>query len=203
MAEQVNDPTNVQGDGEQLDTGLGEGRTFTQDQLNAIVSDRLARERGKFADYDDLKAQSAKLKEIEDAQKTELQRAQEAQQAAEERAKVASAHAQERLMQAEFLSAAALAGVAHPEDAYALADKTAVQMGDDGKITGVIEAVKSLVDAGRLVMSGRPRAANLDGGAGSGDRASDKALQATPAQEKAAKNMNIPIEEYMKYVSKE
>lgn len=37
-----------------------ENRTFTQDEVNAIVEDRLARERAKYADYDDLKAQAGK-----------------------------------------------------------------------------------------------------------------------------------------------
>ena len=32
-----------------------EPRTFTQDEVNAIVADRLTRERAKYADYDDLK----------------------------------------------------------------------------------------------------------------------------------------------------
>ena len=37
-----------------------ENRTFTQDEVNAIVADRLARERAKYADYDNLKAQAGK-----------------------------------------------------------------------------------------------------------------------------------------------
>ena len=197
-----NDPTNVQGDGQPPDTGHGDGKTFTQDQLNAIVAERLARERGKFADYDDLKKAADKLREIEDAQKTELQRAQEAQQAAEERAKAATAAAQERLMRAEFLAKAALAGVAHPEDAYALADKSAVQMGEDGTVTGVSEAVKVLIDAGRLVMSGRPSAPDLNGGAGSGQRAGDKQLSLTPEQEDTARKLGISLDAYAKMLQK-
>ena len=37
-----------------------EERTFTQAELNAIVADRLARERAKYADYDKLKDKAAK-----------------------------------------------------------------------------------------------------------------------------------------------
>ena len=37
-----------------------EPRTFTQDEVDAIVADRLTRERAKYADYDDLKAQAGK-----------------------------------------------------------------------------------------------------------------------------------------------
>ena len=193
---------NAQGSGEPPETGHGDGKTFTQDELNRVVADRLTRERSKYADYDDLKKQAAKLQEIEDAQKSELERAQEAQRVAETAAKQATANADQRLMQAEFLAAAALAGVAHPEDAYALADKTAVLKGDSGALTGVNEAVKALVDAGRLVMSGRPPAPNLNGGAGDGQRAGDKQLSLTPEQEQAAENMGISIEEYAKHVTR-
>ena len=52
-------------------------RTFTQAELNQIVSDRLTREQAKYADYADLKAKAAKLDEIEEANKTELQKANE------------------------------------------------------------------------------------------------------------------------------
>ena len=192
---------NAQGSGEPPEQGHGDGKTFTQDELNRVVSDRLARERGKYADYDDLKKQAAKLQKIEDAQKSELERAQEARKAAEDAAKAATANADQRLMQAEFLAAAALAGVAHPEDAYALADKTAVLKGDNGALTGVNEAVKALVDAGRLVMSGRPPAPNLNGGAGGGERTSDKKLSLTPEQEQAARNMGVSLADYAKQLA--
>ena len=41
-------------------TAQKENRTFTQDEVNAIVADRLARERAKYADYEDLKGKAAK-----------------------------------------------------------------------------------------------------------------------------------------------
>ena len=50
-------------------------RTFTQAEVDAIVGDRLKRERAKYADYDDLKAKAAKFDEMEEASKTELQKA--------------------------------------------------------------------------------------------------------------------------------
>ena len=52
-------------------------KTFTQDEVNAIVAERLKRDRGERADYDELKAKAAKLDEIEEANKTELQKATE------------------------------------------------------------------------------------------------------------------------------
>lgn len=53
------------------------GKTFTQDEVNAIVTDRLTRDRAKYADYDDLKAKAEKFDQIEEANKTELQKANE------------------------------------------------------------------------------------------------------------------------------
>lgn len=52
-------------------------RTFTQSELDAIVRDRLAREKGKYADYEEIKAKAIKFDEAEEANKTELQKATE------------------------------------------------------------------------------------------------------------------------------
>lgn len=52
-------------------------RTFTQDEVNAIVEDRLRRDRGDRADYDILKEKAERLDAIEEASKTELQKANE------------------------------------------------------------------------------------------------------------------------------
>lgn len=52
-------------------------RTFTQSELDAIVKERLRREREKHADYDQLKAKAAKFDEAEEAAKSDLQKATE------------------------------------------------------------------------------------------------------------------------------
>lgn len=64
------------GTGEQGNTGTDEQqeRYFTQAELDKIVGERLARDRAKYADYDDLKAKAAKYDEFEEANKTELQK---------------------------------------------------------------------------------------------------------------------------------
>lgn len=60
-----------------------EVKTFTQDEVNAIVSDRLKRANEKYADYEALKEKASKLDELEEAQKSELQKANEKAQALE------------------------------------------------------------------------------------------------------------------------
>jgi len=49
-------------------------RTFTQSELNAIVGERLAQERKKYADYEALKGKAAKFDAAEEASKSELQK---------------------------------------------------------------------------------------------------------------------------------
>lgn len=58
-----------------------DGRRFSQDEVDAIVSDRLKRERAKsaerYADYDELKQKAAAFDEMQEASKSELQKAVE------------------------------------------------------------------------------------------------------------------------------
>lgn len=46
----------------------------SQDDLNKVISDRLARERAKYADYKDLRAKAGKLDQLENAQKSEAEK---------------------------------------------------------------------------------------------------------------------------------
>ena len=55
----------------------------SQEQLNALLGERLSRERAKYADYDDLKAKAGELDKLTEANKTELQKAQDAATALE------------------------------------------------------------------------------------------------------------------------
>ena len=59
------------------DNAEGQNRTFTQEEVNAIVGKRLAEEKGKYSDYEEIKAKAAKFDEAEEANKSELQKAME------------------------------------------------------------------------------------------------------------------------------
>ena len=52
-------------------------KTFTQAELDAIVGDRLKRERAKYEGFDAYKAKAEKLDAIEEQSKTELEKATE------------------------------------------------------------------------------------------------------------------------------
>jgi hypothetical protein len=189
-------PNDAPGGGEQP-AGDTE-RRFTQADLDRIVSDRIKRERQKYGDYDDLKARAAKWAEYEETQKTELERAQEAaSKAVAERDQALSA-ANERLIRAAFLAEAGKSGAQHPEDAYLLADLSAVNIAEDGAVTGVTEQVKALVEAGRLPKAGRPQAPGLDAGAGSGERGQEKALKLTQEEIAMAQKLGVSLEDYQK-----
>jgi phage I-like protein len=198
MTEELNDTQtqpDAEGGGQSPDQGQ---RTFTQAELDTIIAERLKRQRAQFSDYDALKSQAAKWAEYEETQKTELQKAQDAAARAQAERDSAIKQAQERAIQSAFVAAAAKVGAAHPEDAYALADLTGVEI-ENGKVTGVTEAVQALVEAKRLVLSGRPVAPELDAGAGGGERKKEKAL--TAEQLETARKMGVSPEQYAKYLS--
>ena len=52
-------------------------KTFSQDEVNAIVAERLAREKAKYEGFEDLKAKAEKYDQLEEANKSELQKASE------------------------------------------------------------------------------------------------------------------------------
>ena len=68
MAEEIKDVTTPSEEPE---------RTFTQSEMDAIIGDRIGRERKKYADYEELKAKAEKYDQAEEASKSELQKATE------------------------------------------------------------------------------------------------------------------------------
>ena len=52
-------------------------KTFTQAEVNSLISERLKREREKYADYDEAKEKASRLDQIEENAKSELQKATE------------------------------------------------------------------------------------------------------------------------------
>lgn len=153
--------------------------TMTQDQFDRAIKDRLERQRQqyepKLAGLDELKAKAAKLDELEasrqteaekllsavDKYKTEAQQAREAEQKAVERAN-------ETLVRAAVVREAARARAVDPDDVYALAHAHGllrdVQIGDDGQVAGVDEAVGQLLADRPHLVGGRPNG-GFDGGA--------------------------------------
>ena len=72
----------------------GEPRSFTQEQVDQIVEKRLAKERGKYKDYDELKSKAMKLDEMENAGKSEIDKLKESNAALRKRIDDAAAEKQ-------------------------------------------------------------------------------------------------------------
>jgi len=120
-----------------------QAQTFTQEDLNRIVSTRLAQERQKFSDYDDLKA---KVQAAEDATKTEAQRAAERIQALEAQNQQLAEKSRVALVKAAITEAAAAAGLP-AEAAYRLVDQNALTVDANGTVQNAADLVKAVATA--------------------------------------------------------
>ncbi|MGF9711631.1 scaffolding protein [Paenibacillus naphthalenovorans] len=131
---------------------------MTQEEFDAKIAERLARERKKYADYDDIKTKLTTLEQAEDERKKadmsekerlEAEKAEalkKAEEAAAERDRTLQA-ANQRLVKAEFRAQARELGVRADalDDAYILADLSAVKVDDEGNVNGVKDVVEALL----------------------------------------------------------
>lgn len=62
---------------QETQTAEVEQKTFTQEEVNSIIAERLGRDRQKYADYDSLKQKAEEFDKLQEANKTELQKATE------------------------------------------------------------------------------------------------------------------------------
>ncbi|WP_151737237.1 scaffolding protein [Paenibacillus tengchongensis] len=162
-------------------------KTFTQAELDALIADRLGRERKKFADYDELKTKLTALEqaeaEREAAKLTETERLQAEKDAAEKKAQEAEgkgaaalAAANQRLINAEFKVLAREKNVPAERLAAALklADLTGASVDDEGNVAGVKEAVEALIaENAYLVAEVKPGSRQVGGDTNGGSRRVD------------------------------
>jgi hypothetical protein len=162
-------PAGAGGDGKggAGDGSNGQQRSFSQEEVDRIVGDRLARDRQKYADYDDLKAKAAKLDDLEAANKTELERAIARAEKAEQEGKALRESAHRQLIEAAIIAAATGAKAIKPEHMPKLIDTSKVTVGDDGQVTGAEDAVKAFLAANPEYV-GKPRPGGADQGARNG-----------------------------------
>jgi hypothetical protein len=132
-------------------------KTFTQEDIDKAVESRLARERKKFSDYDELKAKAEKLAEIEAANLSDLEKERAAREAAEARASELASKAEKAAVNAAIVKAAVAAGVKSTDAVLRAIDKTGLTVGDDGQVSGAEDAVKALLaEIPALVGEGTP-----------------------------------------------
>jgi hypothetical protein len=119
--------------------------TLTQSQVDAIVRDRIAREREKFKGFDDLKKKAEQYDQLQAASQTDLEKAQTEAQKASERASTAEGRMKMALTRAAIVSEASKQGARDPSLLVKLIDTESLKITDDGEVEGAAEAVTALL----------------------------------------------------------
>lgn len=141
-------------EGDQGGTGSGGGagatgdKTFTQAQVDAIVTSRLAREASRFADYDQLKASAEQLATLTTTYGTDIAAGITAaiEAARTEAATAAAEAARPHLVAAKAEALAAAAHLTVPSDVVALrsAELAKVGLSEDGSVDAA--ALQAVID---------------------------------------------------------
>jgi hypothetical protein len=149
MADEITSP---EGGSETTTTEADTAKTFTQDELNRIVNERVNKSKAQFKDYPDLKAAAEKLATLEAEGQTETQKlrtaAEKAQQeSAQHKAALDTATntIRETRVEAAVLLEAAKQGATDPGDVFKLLDGASVEIDETGKVTGADKAVADLL----------------------------------------------------------
>ena len=141
-------------------------KTFTQADVDRIIAERIARAKSAPpADYDDLKKAAAELADLKAAQLSDQEKLAKRAEEAEAKAAAAEARANAAALRSAIVAEASRAGAVDPDAVAALLDKSAVTVGDDGQVTGVAEAVASLL-ATKQYLVGKPTSPGSGGGSG-------------------------------------
>lgn len=173
-------------------------KTFTQAQLDELIAKRIERERKKFADYDEIKAKAAEyeaqLQAQREAEMTEVEKAQEQAKQFETQLQELTAQLEversashQQAIKNEFIKVASSANIIDIDAAMALSDLSAVEIGEDGKVNGVDDVIKTLVENKPYLVAKKqtqPIGAPTNGGSsGQSEKTAEQLLEA--AAEKA------------------
>lgn len=121
-------------------------KTFTQAELEAIVRERLQRERQKFADYEALKKAAEELQAIRESQKSEAEKTQEKLARLEQEYQAERDKRRAAMLQAKVVSIAGKLGAVDPQDANFIMATQSIDPDSDGAdsdIQNVIEGLKA------------------------------------------------------------
>lgn len=149
-------------------TTTTEPKTFTQEELDRVVGERLAREKAKLGDVEELRRKAEQFDRLEEERKSELERAvdtakKEADKAARDDR---DGFWRERLLRSE-VKVAASGKVVNPAVAVKLLDLSAFDLDDDGNVDAEVlaKAIDDLVkDHPYLAANGTQRRTDFDAG---------------------------------------
>lgn len=126
-----------------------EEKLLSESEVNRIVQERLARATKDQPSKDELaelRAAKTQLDEITLAGATELEKANAAKEKAEATAAEATARADKTLIKAAAVAELVKQDVTNVEGALRALDTTGLTVGDDGTVSGMSEAVTSLLE---------------------------------------------------------
>lgn len=141
----------------QVDEPESAEKTFTQAELDEIIAKRIARVEKKYEGFDVLKSKlseyESQAEEKRQSELTDLQKAQEQAQQFEAKVQELTAqleaertNARQQAIKNEFIKVASSANIIDVDAAMALSDLSAVEIGEDGKVNGVDDVIKTLVE---------------------------------------------------------
>ncbi len=119
-----------------------EERRFTQAEVERLITERLAREAKKYADYDKTKAE---LKRLQEASKSDTDRLQETVNDLTAKFAEAENRAKANLVKSAIVAAAARLDFNDPQDAYRLLDAGSLEVEDDGAVKGLDAILQKLL----------------------------------------------------------
>lgn len=175
------------GDGDTA-VGKAESRTFSPDDVERIVRERLARDRKDRPSDDELKKlreRAAKLDEIEAANQSELERAQKEAEDLRKEIETERAARNEASLRATVVAEAAKKNVVDPDAALALIDRTTLEFDDSGAPSNVPDVLDALLTARPYLVAQPETRGSADQGARTGGAAqvTEAQLKTMPWQE--------------------
>jgi hypothetical protein len=117
--------------------GRNQDKLFTQEELDAVISRRLDRERKTW----EQKVEDEKKK----AAMTEAERLKVEKEEAEKKASAATERANQRLIRSEVIAQASKMNIIDPDAAFTLLNREGITVEDDDSVKGVKEALALLV----------------------------------------------------------
>ncbi len=171
-------------------------RTFTQAEFNRGMGQARSAERAKFADYAALQERAKVADQLEQASLSEKDKLERRTAEAERRLIDADARIADTAISSEVRVKAVQRGIVDPDAAYALIDRARITHSDDEGVTGVDEALESLL-ADKPYLKGNPTISppNLNHSGGSEVKTP---VKLTDAQRSSARRFKMTEEEYAK-----
>lgn len=154
------------------DTKYWSSKSAYDESVETRVRERLAREKAKYADYDELRAKAQQLDELKQANQSEIEKAIARAEKAEQEMQALEQRWRDTSLRAAIVAEAARPGrqIADPEAAVVFLtgpDSELLSVADDGTPTNIAEAMDQLLERRsflNVTSHGGPRG-NADQGA--------------------------------------